>query len=261
MIKPVDWFIQADLGLDFIIAGSTTRALKLKAANSQAPWNNFNLGLHVGDEATNVKANRQLLVDTLSLPSEPFWLEQVHGTEIVKASNSHANTVIADASYTDHSQQVLAIMTADCLPIILASENADWLAVVHCGWRSLAAGILLRSLKTTQTKPAKIRAWLGPAIGANAFEVGDDVRAAFINQQTNNYLPLMVQTSLERCFITTASGKYLADLATLATLQLQALGLTWIKGGNFCTYTDQRQFFSYRRDGKTGRMATLAWIQ
>jgi hypothetical protein len=250
-------FIDADLDLDFITAGTTTRGLDLVEAVSNPPYHRFNLGLHMQDSPDLVESNRRLLEQQLQLPSAPCWLNQVHGTEIIQQPQQLSAAAIADASYSTQKQIVLAVLTADCLPVILASERADWIAVVHCGWRSLAAGILSKTLAKAPQKPQKIRAWFGPAIGPEAFEVGEEVKLSF----QNSLKKIIKNCNLNSAFVKKSEKKYLANLSELARIELKHHGLKWIKGGDLCSYSDAQKFFSYRRDGETGRMATLAWIK
>ena len=251
------FFIDANLGLDFVAAGTTTRGLELEGAVSKPPYQRFNLGMHMQDNPQSVAINRKLLHQQLNLPGDPCWLQQVHGTTIIQQPQPQSTIPIADASFSTQKQIVLAIMTADCLPVVLASEKADWIALVHCGWRSLAAGILTKVLSTAPQKPKNIRAWFGPGIGAGAFEVGEEVKFKF----QNNFKNIDSNSNLERCFVEKSEHKYLANLPELAKFELSSLGIAWVKGGDLCSYSDEARFYSYRRDGETGRMATLAWIK
>ncbi len=261
MTKITSGMIQADLGLDFISAGTTTRGLDLSGAASKAPYQRFNLGQHVDDDSDAVEKNRKFFQQHFKLPDSPCWLHQIHADSVLEMPQNKIKVATADASFTVQKNIVLAIMTADCLPVVLASENGDWVSVVHCGWRSLAAGILSKTISTAPksltSKPKKIRAWFGPAIGPAVFEVGEEVKLAFeyLAKSANS------KAAVDVCFIKTKNNKYLADLASLARLELSTLGLTWIRGEGYCTYSDAENFFSYRRDGATGRMATVAWIK
>lgn len=223
---------------------STTR----RGGCSQPPFDTLNLGTHVGDEAQAVASNRQRLRQ--HLPAEPFWLNQVHGSLVVEAS---PNTPLpdADASITQSAGQVCAIMTADCLPVLFCNRNGDRVAAAHAGWRGLCNGILENTVAAMQCTPGDIMAWLGPAIGPQAFEVGEEVRTAFLAHSP----------TAASAFQPAPSGKWLADLYQLARQRLAACGVTQVYGGEYCTYQDQERFFSYRRDGKTGRMASLIWLE
>ncbi len=213
---------------------------------SLPPYDSLNLGTHVGDDAMRVERNRNLLNDVL--PSEPVWLEQVHGTEVALAEAAGCRTV-ADACISRRKNAVCAVMTADCLPVLLCDRDGTVVGAAHAGWRGLANGVLEATVKAMDVAPDHLMAWLGPAIGPTAFEVGAEVREVFIQHD-----PAAVSA------FTPMAGKYLADIYQLARQRLQALGLTQISGGEFCTYTERERFFSYRRDGVTGRMATMIWI-
>jgi YfiH family protein len=213
---------------------------------SRAPYDTLNLGTHVDDDPLTVASNRNLLNNLV--PSEPIWLEQVHGTQVVLAEAAGCQPR-GDACITRHSNTVCTVMTADCLPVLLCDGAATVVGVAHAGWRGLAAGVLESTAQAMQAAPSKLMAWLGPAIGPQSFEVGGEVRATFVSQDK----------AAAAAFV--AHGdKFLADIYLLARLRLHALGVTQIFGGNFCTYQDRTRFFSYRRDGRTGRMATMIWM-
>lgn len=214
---------------------------------SPAPWHSFNLGDHVGDDPARVAANRASL--RALLPAEPVWLRQVHGTAAVDIAKT-AKTVEADAAFCREPGLVCAVMTADCLPVLFCDRGGSVVAAAHAGWRGLLAGVLEASIDAMQVPSGEILAWLGPAIGGQNFEVGDEVREAFVARDE------IAGTA----FRAHAPGKWLADLEILARLRLQARGVTAIYGGGFCTFADQERFFSYRRDGVTGRMASLIWL-
>ena len=220
---------------------------------SHAPYHSFNLGNHVKDDPLHVAQNRQLL--NQHVPTEPVWLNQVHGIEVVDAAST---TCIpdADASYSTQKNVVCVTMTADCLPVLLCDTACTVVIAVHAGWRSLCDGVLETSIhaacRAAKIESNQLMAWLGPAIGPNAFEVGAEVRAQFIAkdaQAEEAFKPL--------------GDKYLGNLYVIATQRLRTLGVTQIYGGmqeNWCTYTQSDTFFSFRRDGVTGRMATLIWL-
>ena len=224
-----------------------------------APYDNFNLGLGAGEDMQAVLRNRTIL-RTL-LPSEPCWLKQVHGRNVVDAddalffSEGHQPPE-ADAGVTQTPGRVLAILTADCLPVVLADLDGQVLGAAHAGWRGLAAGVLEHTLGAMQTKYPQARgwqAWIGPAIGARCFQVGEDVRVAFAGQGADQP-GLFVKDP-------TDAQKWLADLAGLALWRLKRLGVEQVENSGLCTVSDPgQQFFSYRRDRQTGRMATLAWL-
>jgi hypothetical protein len=214
---------------------------------SVAPYRSLNLGSHVGDIPLAVAHNRQLLSPLL--PGEPVWLNQVHG--ITVADTNKAECVPqADACIATRAGAVCVVMTADCLPVLLCDMRGSVVGAVHAGWRGLCDGILEQAVRSMNVPPQHLMAWLGPAIGPRAFEVGDDVRSAFIARQPQ----------AEAGFAPKVSGKWLADIYHLARLRLAALGVTRIYGGSWCTYSDSLRFFSFRRDGITGRMGTFIWM-
>jgi hypothetical protein len=213
---------------------------------SVAPYDSLNLGDHVGDDALFVARNR-ILLNTV-LPTEPVWLKQVHGIEVANA-DSAACLPVADASVARHRHAVCAVMAADCLPVLLCDKRGTVVSAVHAGWRGLAAGVIEAAVRSMDVAPVHLMAWLGPAISQRAFEVGDEVRAIFVSAY-----PLA-----EAAFIPGLPGKWLADIYTLARLQLKTLGVTQIYGGEYCTYSEPENFFSYRRDGVTGRQASFIY--
>lgn len=229
-----------------VMACSTTRS----GGFSNAPYDSLNLGAHVGDAAATVERNRRHLAELAGLPALPQWLNQVHGTRVVTLPSHDNSPPQADAVTTMSRGQVCAVMTADCLPVIFCSADGQQVAAAHAGWRGLCGGVLENTLAAFQAPVSEILVWLGPAIGPQAFEVGDEVRAAFIAQD--------VQASL--AFTATADGKFLADLWCLARQRLTRAGVTQIFGGGRCTFSESDKFFSYRRQSVTGRLATLVWL-
>jgi len=215
---------------------------------SAAPYDSLNLGDHVGDAPLAVERNR-ILLNTL-LPSEPVWLEQVHGT-IVANADSASCLPQADACIARHRAAVCVVMTADCLPVLLCDTQGSVAGAAHAGWKGLAAGVIESTVQAMDVAPQNLMVWLGPAISQDAFEVGDEVRALFVD----------VDAQAASAFIPGRSGKWYADIYTLARLRLNALGITRIYGGNYCTYRESEHFFSYRRDGATGRMGTFIWLE
>lgn len=215
---------------------------------SEAPWDTFNLALHVGDENANVMQNRQRLRQLAKLPSAPFWLNQVHGTTVQKLPSCTLNSC-ADASWTETAATVCVVMTADCLPVLFCRYDGKQVAAAHAGWRGLHAGVLEQTLSHFSSPLNLVKAWLGPAIGPNAYEVGKEVRDVFLQQdpQTASYFQPQ-------------GDRYLVNLAGLAARRLQKAGVTDITFSNCCTFSDQSRFFSYRRQSVTGRMASLIWI-
>jgi YfiH family protein len=220
-----------------------------QGGSSVGPYASMNLASHVGDAAASVEANRRLLRRAAQLPAEPMWLEQVHGTEVV-VHDGRSDVPRADAAITRGRGRVCAVMTADCLPVVLADRAGSRVAVAHAGWRGLAQGVVEATVRAMHCPPAGLIAWLGPAIGQQAFEVGAEVRDAFVARSEK----------LAGCFAGNERGRFQADLYGIATAVLAEAGVTAVHGGGWCTASDPSRFFSFRRDGTTGRMATLAWL-
>jgi polyphenol oxidase len=217
---------------------------------SAAPFASLNLGLHVGDAPDAVAENRRRVRASLALPDEPCWLAQAHGTRVADA-DADAQTVpgAADAAVTRASGRVLAIQVADCMPVLFASDDGMVVAAAHAGWRGLAAGVLEATVASMQIDPRRISAWLGPAIGAQHFEVGAEVRSAFVTEDAR----------AAQGFVGNARGRWNCDLLLLARQRLARLGVGAVSAAELCTYAEAQQCFSYRRDGRTGRMAALIW--
>ncbi|MEZ5538076.1 MAG: peptidoglycan editing factor PgeF [Thiolinea sp.] len=227
-------------------AVSTTR----HGGVSQPPYASLNLGDHVGDDGLAVAANRQRVGDILRLPTEPLWLEQVHGTTVAGMQTDSCYPQ-ADASVAFKPRQVSIVMTADCLPVLFCDRQGTRVASAHAGWRGLCDGVLEQTVSKLDCAAEDLLVWLGPAIGPQQFEVGDEVRAAFMAHDPR----------AEAAFQTGASsGKWLADIYRLARQRLNAQGVEQIFGDEFCTVSEPERFFSYRRDGQTGRMASLIWL-
>ena len=238
LVRP-DWPAPAN-----VHAFTTTR----HGGFSHGPWNSLNLGGNCGDNPLHVKKNRNAL-STL-LPSEPRWLNQVHGTNVVSWDKADGPGTEADAIISSQPGQVCAVLTADCLPVLFCNQAGTYVAAAHAGWRGLAAGILENTVLGMKCDPGTLMVWLGPAIGHQAFEVGKDVYDAFVNINADNAIAFKPYRD-----------RWLADLYQLATLAMKRLGVTQISGGQHCTFEDQSSFFSYRRDGQTGRMATVIWLE
>ena len=218
-----------------------------KGGVSVAPYNSLNLGSHVGDSPLVVARNRMLLEPVF--PSEPVWLNQVHGLKVADAG--HAGCLPeADASVSTHRGAVCVVMTADCLPILLCDETGSVVGAAHAGWRGLCDGVIEAAVLEMRVPASTLMAWLGPAIGPTAFEVGEEVRAAFVKKQP----------AAEAAFVPGKNGRWMANINELARLRLQALGIHRIYGGDLCTFSDHERFYSYRRDGVTGRMGTFIWL-
>ena len=216
----------------------------------------LNLGVHVGDDAALVAQNRAQLAALL--PSEPAWLNQVHGVAVADAASVHGSVPDADASVASTPGAVCLLMTADCLPVLFSSNDGDVVAAAHAGWRSLASGVLQRTVQAMRARGAgEILAWLGPAIGPGQFEVGQDVLQAFSESAVDAAEHAAVQAAFAA--IGGRPGKYLADIYALARLHLAREGVTQVAGAEYCTVSDAAQFYSYRRDGVTGRQASLIW--
>jgi len=216
---------------------------------SVEPYSSLNLAAHVGDRAAAVSANRLLLREAAHLPGEPLWLDQVHGTDVARHGGS-SDVPRADASVAFAAGRVCAVMTADCLPVVFTDRAGSRVGVAHAGWRGLLGGVLQATIAALGVAPEQLLAWLGPAIGSEAFEVGPEVRAAY----------LAAVPASGACFTPNAAGRYLADLYGLARCVLAGAGVGGTHGGGWCTARETDRFFSYRRDGVTGRMATLAWL-
>ncbi|TMX72999.1 peptidoglycan editing factor PgeF [Vibrio rotiferianus] len=216
---------------------------------SSAPYQGLNLGAHVGDDPSIVEKNRAWLAQQANMPSAPIWLNQTHSTVVAQVSAPTTQVLDADGVFTSASNVVCSAMTADCLPVLLTNTQGTQVAAVHAGWRGLANGIVENALELFS---GEVMAWLGPAIGPQVFEVGEDVLQAFVDfdsQAHQAFTPRDVE------------GKWLADMSKLATLRLNKLGITQVFDSGLCTFQDKEDFYSYRRDGVTGRQATFIWIE
>jgi YfiH family protein len=216
---------------------------------SSGPYTSLNLAMHVNDEPESVLRNRSLIAEKLAMPSEPFWLEQVHGPEVISLDEQPA-THTADGSITCSDGKVCVVMTADCLPVLLCNQSGTAVAALHAGWRGLAAGILEQGV-SLMPGDDDVLAWLGPAIGPDKFQVGSEVvegLAAGLGESAGWSRPAA------------QPGKYLVDIYRHARMRLEKSGVAEVSGGGLCTFTDDRHFFSYRRQGQCGRMATLIWL-
>lgn len=222
-----------------IVAGTTIRT----GGTSTGTYESLNLGAHVGDDPAAVRENRRRFLQMTGLEQEPDWLTQVHGTRVHVVGEGKAG----EADAVIGRGETIAVLTADCLPILLCAETGSELAAIHGGWRGLAAGIIDATLSKMQTPLDELLAWLGPAISQPAFEVGAEVREAFLERDTE----------AGACFEPNDRGRLQADLYGLARKQLRAAGVSAVYGGGWCTFADAERFFSYRRDGQCGRMATF----
>ena len=220
---------------------------------SPPPFDRFNLGLRCGDEPRFASRNRELLAAWLDLPSAPHWLRQVHGTRVLRfdaAPETHDDEPEADAAVTSVPGVVLAILTADCLPVVFAARDGREVAAAHAGWRGLASGMLENTVAAMRTPADDVIAWLGPAAGPQAYEIGAEVREAFVTQDPG----------AATAFTDTRPGHWRVDLYALARRRLAAVDVHAVHGGDLCTISDPVRFYSHRRDGRSGRLATLAWI-
>jgi len=244
MPRPEDWIVPDWPVPERVRSLITTR----NGGGSSGPYASMNLGLRVNDDPAVVDANRRLL--KIFLPAEPKWLNQVHGTTVVDAEIV-TEPVEADASVATSPGCVSAIMVADCLPILFADRSGSAVASAHAGWRGLAAGVIENTVQALDLPPRNLLAYLGPAIGPSAFEVGDEVRDAFV----------AVDPAAGYAFHPHKPGKWLADLFVLARQRLATAGVSSVFGGGQCTYSDPTRFFSHRRDKVSGRMAALVWLE
>ena len=244
-----DWLLPDWPAVPRVRAVCTTR----HGGHSTGPYRSMNPADHVGDDPAAVQANRQMLQRALQLPASPCWLQQVHGTTVIDTAKvPEAGAVpVADAACCSHPGVVCAVLTADCLPVLLCDRAGRRVAALHAGWRGLAAGVIERTIEALQLPGETLLAWLGPAIGPAAYQVGDEVRAAFLKHDN------MAQAA----FQPDPKGGWKADLYRLARQRLAERGVTAVYGGDACSYSDAGRFYSYRRDGVTGRMATLIWLQ
>jgi hypothetical protein len=217
---------------------------------SGGPFASLNLGLHVGDDRGAVLENRARLARAADLPGEPVWLKQVHGIHVCRATSATRGEPEADGAVTGERGVVCAVLTADCLPVFLARTDGSAVGVAHAGWRGLAAGVVEAVVRVLPGSDAPVSAWLGPAIGPAAFEVGPEVHDAFVNRHPEDAAG----------FRPGHGDRYLADLYALARARLSRAGVAAVGGGDCCTHDDDRLFFSHRRDGLTGRMASLIWL-
>ena len=215
---------------------------------SAGAYASLNLATHVGDDPAAVAENRRRL--RAHLPAEPLWLSQVHGTNVARAEDA-VEGAEADAAFTRRMGRVCAILTADCLPVLLCNDVGTVVVAAHAGWRGLAGGVIEAALRATNEPPARLLAWLGPAIGPQAFEVGAEVRAAFLAHSPD----------AATAFAAKENGRWLADLYRLAEQRLNALGVSRVYGGGRCTFLEADSFYSYRREKTTGRMASLIWLE
>ncbi len=230
---------------------------------SSTPFDSLNLGSRTGDDLNNIVENRRHIISAENIPSEPYWLNQTHSTNVLDISEiqlqpatgliDNSERFEADGSYTRQANQVSVVLTADCMPVLFCSIKGNQVAAAHAGWRGLCHGILEETAKKFYCKASDIIVWLGPAIGATKFEVGDEVKKQFEAYDANARQAFKL--------IDAKKQKYLANLYMIAKQRLNSIGIKQIYGGNYCTYTERDLFYSYRRENKTGRMATMIWFE
>jgi polyphenol oxidase len=216
---------------------------------SAAPWDSFNVATHVGDVAEHVATNRAKLRELLSLRAEPAWLNQVHGVAVHEVDVSSPGAPTADAAVTSRAGVACAVMVADCLPVLFSARDGSRVGAAHAGWRGLASGVLEHTVKALQLPGRDLMAWMGPCISRDHFEVGEEVREEFVNQDASD----------SAYFERNTRGRWQADLVALARRRLQRLGVIDVSGGDWCTFKDPERFYSHRRDGKGGRLVALVW--
>jgi polyphenol oxidase len=241
----LDWILPEWPAPAYVKAVTTTR----KGGVSFPPFDSLNLGLYAGDDPNHVTQNRQFLKKTLALPHDPIWLKQMHGSNVVSTEQSETEP-LADAIYSRTPYKICSVLTADCLPVLICSQRHYCVAAIHAGWKGLAAGIIENCIKHMDCPRQNLLAWLGPAIGPDAFFVGDDLVKLFTEQDPKT------KTAFQAIKI----NCWLANIYLLAKYRLNSLGINAVYGGNDCTYIDKARFFSFRRDKITGRMASLIWI-
>jgi YfiH family protein len=218
---------------------------------SAAPYASLNLGDHVGDLPAAVAENRRRLRVAAQLPAEPHWLAQAHGIRVADLDVGGSTIAAADGAYTRQAGRICAILTADCLPLLFAAESGEAVAAAHAGWRGLAGGVIEATVRALALEPRALLAWLGPAIGPRYFEIGPEVRDELLRGDGG----------AEAAFTVNARGRFMADLEALARRRLARLGIERIFGGGECTHSHPDRYFSHRRDGQTGRQATLIWLK
>ena len=263
-------------GRDGVIRPDWPAPARVRAAStlrvggvSRGAFAGLNLGAGVGDDEANVARNRRILVEMLDLPVEPLWLRQVHGTTVLNLDgvdppaparrpgrrsagpSSPSQPPVADGAATSLPGRVCAVLTADCLPVLLCDTSGTRVAVAHAGWRGLAGGVLESAVRCMRVGPEKILAWVGPGIGRDAYEVGGEVLERFAAGDPDSV----------QCFTANANGRWQADLRELARRRLRSAGVKDIRGGSWCTHSEPERFFSHRREAPCGRMATMIWLE
>ena len=249
-------------GRDMVILPDWPAPARVRAAStlrvggvSCGSYASLNLGTGVGDNEVDVARNRRILGDLLDLPAEPLWLQQVHGTAILDLDEADSPTVTrppaADGTVTSRPGRPCAVLTADCLPVLLCDTSGTRVGVAHAGWRGLLAGVLESALRCIGVDTGRLLAWIGPGIGQQAYEVGGEVMEQFA----------AIDPDAVQCFAANANGRWQADLRALAGLRLESAGVEKVYGGNWCTHSESERFFSHRREAPCGRMATVIWLE
>ena len=215
---------------------------------STGKYESLNLGMHVGDDESKVRTNRAKLADTADMPCQPVWLNQTHSSRVIEVVEPTQAILDGDGLFTKQQSIVCSVMTADCLPVLLANVEGTQVSAVHAGWRGLSAGIIENAVRKFD---GEVIAWIGPAIGSTSFEVGKDVFDSFVT----------IDSSATRAFNKINHNKWLADMNMLVTQKLNLSGVTNVSYSGCCTFSEPQRFFSYRRDGVTGRLATFIWIE
>jgi len=254
MTSPIDSIQVPDWGIPNQVKALFTTRL---GGVSQPPYDSFNLATHVGDSLQDVLQNRQTLQSLAQLPTQPFWLDQQHTDKAIELTSSLISETldeppVADASWSKQKGCVAVVMTADCLPVLITNRQGDAVAAIHAGWKGLSQNIISKTINEMGCSTAELTAWIGPAISGRQFEVGQDVFEVFVQQSSANQMFFAPSPETE--------GKYYADLPAIAELEMQNLGVKEIVKSGLCSFEDSEHFYSYRRDGQTGRMASLIWI-
>jgi YfiH family protein len=243
MTPNIEWLVPDWPAAENVRAGTTLR----RNGESTGAYASLNLATHVGDDEQRVLKNRQ----RLALPYEPVWLEQVHSNVVIDVAEHQGKIPRADASFTTQQQLPCVVMTADCLPLLVTDKQATCVAAIHAGWRGLADGIIEHTLNTLPVDNSDLLVWLGPAIGPQAYEVGEEVRQAFLRQDAK----------AAQAFTQVDNRHWLMDIYQLAKQRLKRINVEQVYGGDCCTYSDEERFYSYRRDNITGRMASIIWLE
>jgi len=254
--QPSSFFIP-----DWPAPTSIGAAISLRSGGiSKGLFSSNNMALHVGDNTADVRANRDSLISKLGLTDTPLWLNQVHGTHVIYVPDAE-EIPDADGSYTDKSQTICAVMTADCLPILLCDKAGSEVAAVHAGWRGLCHGVVRQAVEKFRSPAEQIMAFLGPAIGPKAFEVGPEVLESFLDNAQSQQHQKSIITAFKSTDNNQFNDHFFANLYVLARAELVACGIDSIFGGDFCTFSDKERFYSYRREQTTGRHASLIWLK